>query len=71
MGRAHDIDVPLRAENSSVSYSPHFDQLWLSVLISVHYKREEFTMRGESCANMWLLVKYLQDSLILCSFSKS
>lgn len=36
--RACDIYVPFRAKNTEVSYSLHYGQLWVSLLITIHYK---------------------------------
>lgn len=38
LGVGH-IDVPFRAKHSTVTYSPHFDQQWISTLTETHPKR--------------------------------
>lgn len=33
-----DTVAPLRAEHSTISYSPHIDQPWVSILIDIYCK---------------------------------
>lgn len=35
-----DIDVPFRAEHSSVSYFLNIDQLWVSILTAIYHKKK-------------------------------
>lgn len=41
--------LPFRPECSTVSYCLHFDQLWVSLLISIYYKKEDTPVRMAKC----------------------
>ena len=42
VGRRYDLDVPFRAEPSTMSYSLYTDHLWVSVLVAISYTKELF-----------------------------
>lgn len=65
----YNIDVPLRAEHPTGTCSLHFDQLYVSWLTTVCYKKERSMTRAENCTNLRNKVKCLRCSLIPWAFS--
>lgn len=48
-----DRDVPFRAEQSVITYSLHFDQLWFRISCDL-LQVEASLMSVERCINQWL-----------------
>lgn len=65
----YNTDVPLRAEHPTGTCSLHFDQLYMSWLTTVCYKKEGSMTKAENCTNLRNKVKCLRCSLIPWPFS--
>jgi hypothetical protein len=70
MGVGCDINVPLRAEYCTDTYSLHIDWLWFSVLISVYYAKSLLWWGMRTPLIYGCKDTYLVDILISCPFSK-
>lgn len=64
------VDVLFRAELPTVTFSLHSDQLYISVLIAVHYTNNIPWWGVRDAPIYRYREKHLEGTLLLCSFSK-